>query len=65
MRSFGRQAFFVLLEQIELAFRADFDGIAELFHVRLRLTQHLAGVALKRRAVRILDVAEKAHNAPL
>ena len=65
VRSFGRQAFFVLLEQIELAFRADFDGITELFHVRLRLTQHLAGVALKRRAVRILDVAEKAHNAPL
>ena len=65
VRDGGGVAVFVQLEQVEFARRAHRDRAARAPRAAARLAQQVAAVALKGRAVRVADIAVKAHHAPL
>ena len=65
VRNGGRMAVFIQLEQVKLACRADGERIACAACTAVSLAQQMTAVALEWRAVRIADVAVKAHHAAL
>ena len=64
-KTHGRMTVFIQLEQVKLTCRADGERIACAARTAVGLTQQMTAVALERRAVRIANVAVKAHYTAL
>ena len=65
VRNGGWMAVFIQLEQVKLACRAHGQRVACAARTAVGLTQQMTAVALERRAVRIANVAVKAHYTAL
>ena len=65
VRNGGWMAVFIQLEQVNLACRAHGQRVACAARTAVGLTQQMTAVALERRAVRIANVAVKAHYTAL
>src|SRR5574344_212216 len=63
VRNRRRFAFFISLEQIELALGSDLYVIAHFARLYDNVLENIARVAFERAAVKVSDVAEEAHDA--